>query len=193
MVFPELLDVTRLWVKGDSFTLENLFGGDSSLADQFKGASVAIARLAPQDYHRWHFPVSGHLLTSHPIDGALMTVNPIAINRNINVFTQNKREIYTLQSPDFGLVGIVSVGATMVGSIQTLVQPPVQVSKGQVHGYFQFGGSTVIFLFQAGKIAFDADLIQHSMNGIETLVRVNTRMGVTAELHKQKREEDKKI
>ncbi len=187
------MDVTRIWVKGDSFTLENLFGGDSVLADEFKGASVAIARLAPQDYHRWHFPVGGELLTSKAIDGALMTVNPIAVNRNINVFTQNKREIYTLQSSAFGLVGIVSVGATMVGSIQTLVQPPAQVSKGQVHGFFQFGGSTVIFLFKSGTIVFDSDLVQHSMNGIETLVRVNTRMGVTTDLHKQKREEDKKI
>lgn len=54
---------------------------------------MVIARLAPQDYHRWHMPVSGVLASKTPIAGALYTVNPIAINKNVNVYTQNKREV----------------------------------------------------------------------------------------------------
>jgi phosphatidylserine decarboxylase len=29
----------------------------ADVSSQFIGGSMMIARLAPQDYHRWHFPV----------------------------------------------------------------------------------------------------------------------------------------
>ena len=52
-----------------------------------------------------------------------------------------------------------------------------QVQKGHVHGYFAFGGSTVILLFERDRIKFDDDLLQNTSKRTETLVRVNTRLG----------------
>jgi phosphatidylserine decarboxylase len=46
-----------------------------------------------QDYHRWHTPVTGRELRREAIDGALYTVNPVAIRQQVNVYTENKRVV----------------------------------------------------------------------------------------------------
>lgn len=136
---------------------------------------LLLARSLPS-LHR-HFPVSGKLVKGYKIDGALFTVNPLAINQNVNVYTENKREVFFIESPDFGTVCLVAVGATCVGSITTTVAAPADVTKGSVHGWFSFGGSTVMAFFQPGAIEFDQDLIANTRRPLETLVSVNTRIG----------------
>jgi len=59
---------------------------DEKLAQVFQGGSMAVFRLAPQDYHRFHFSVSGTLLSATPVPGHLYTVNPIAVNAT-DIFT----------------------------------------------------------------------------------------------------------
>ncbi len=178
-VFPRISDATSIWIKGDKFTIDGVLGPHGSAeASKLVGGPMAIFRLAPQDYHRWHIPVTGQMLRSYAIDGALFTVNPLAINKNVNVYTENKREVYVIDSPEFGTVVLVAVGATCVGSITTLLQPPCAVTKGDVHGYFSFGGSTVLAFFEPRAIEFDKDLITNTNLPIETLVQVNSRIGV---------------
>jgi phosphatidylserine decarboxylase len=67
--FPTVDLATKYWIKGYGFTLERLLG-DADLASQFEGGSLVIARLAPQDYHRWHAPVSGTVRGVKEIPGA---------------------------------------------------------------------------------------------------------------------------
>ncbi len=180
MVFKDLIEATQLWIKGDQFTMANVLGPSKAhLADRYQGGSMVIARLSPQDYHRWHIPVNSTLGDRVPIPGALFTVNPIAINKNVNVYTKNKREIIELESDEFGKVLIVPVGAVMVGSITILKQKGEKVAKGDPHGYFQFGGSTVLLFFEPNTIQFDPDLLYFSSQRIETLLRVNTRIGTS--------------
>jgi hypothetical protein len=85
---------------------------------------------------------------SADVNGALFTVNPIAIRQDINVYTENKRVVSEIHTPSFGTVVLVAVGATIVGSIHHLVEPGSNVTKGDQHGYFAFGGSTILVLFQ---------------------------------------------
>jgi len=77
--FPNIDLATKYWIKGHGFTLATLLQNES-LADEFDGGSIAIARLAPQDYHRWHSPVDGVVESIVEIPGAYYTVNPQAIN-----------------------------------------------------------------------------------------------------------------
>jgi phosphatidylserine decarboxylase len=42
-------------IKGREFNLLNLLGSEQ-LATQFEGGSLAVFRLAPADYHRFHCP-----------------------------------------------------------------------------------------------------------------------------------------
>jgi phosphatidylserine decarboxylase len=50
------------------------------------------------------------------------------------------------------------------------------VAKGDEKGYFAFGGSSVALLFEKGRIEFDADLLENTVNGFETYARVGERM-----------------
>ena len=71
--FPTIDMATKYWVKGYGFSLEKLLGS-AELANVFDGGSMVIARLAPQDYHRWHAPVSGVVEKITDIPGAYYTV-----------------------------------------------------------------------------------------------------------------------
>ena len=103
--------------------------------------------------------MSGTVRSITPISGKLYTVNPIAVNSPmVNVFTSNKRVVVLLDTPAFGLVAFVAIGATLVGSIVFTVKEGSSVQKGDELGYFAFGGSTCVTLIQAGQLQLDADL-----------------------------------
>ena len=72
--------------------------------------------LQLQDYHRFHFLTGATLTSITNVPGRLYTVNPIAINSPfVNVLTQNKRAICIYDTPEYGPVAFVVIGATMVG------------------------------------------------------------------------------
>ena len=121
-VFPTLAEAQTFWVKGTSFSISSLVR-DDALAQEFEKCSLVIARLAPQDYHRFHSPVTGTVGEFKMIDGTYFTVNPIAINQKIDVYGKNKRLVTSIETKEFGKVLFVAVGATMVGSINMTVQP----------------------------------------------------------------------
>lgn len=89
--FPTIDQATKYWIKGFGFSLGKLLG-DDGLAQQFDGGSMVIARLAPQDYHRWHSPIDGTVKSISNIAGTYYTVNPQAINEagTMDVFCENR-------------------------------------------------------------------------------------------------------
>ncbi|KAI5083998.1 hypothetical protein GOP47_0000167 [Adiantum capillus-veneris] len=148
MVYKSVDEAKRFWIKGRKFSVKGLLG-DEVLANDFEGGSLAIFRLAPQDYHRFHMPVNGEIGKNIMIPGHLYTVNPIAVNsKYCDVFTDNKRVVNVIISKEFGKVAFVAIGATMVGSINFTKNEKDRVKKGDEFGYFSFGGSTVICVFQ---------------------------------------------
>jgi phosphatidylserine decarboxylase len=146
---------------------------------------MVIARLAPQDYHRWHAPVSGTVRGITDIPGAYYTVNPQAINEpgTLDVFCENKRSVMTLERSSTGApIAIVAVGAMLVGSIKYVHgvdASGTQVKRGQCLGAFYYGGSTVIVLYPPGEVVLDQDLVENSTtHKIETYMKVGWRTGV---------------
>ena len=138
---------------------------------------VAVIRLAPVDYHRFHFPCD--CTTPEPlrtVPGKYHSVNPIALVRHPDVYADNERQIVKCRAA-FGDFWLVDVGAFGVG---TIVQTYDGVShrKGDEKGYFKFGGSTVIFIASAGAVTFDAYLVANASAGLETKVRCGERIGV---------------
>ncbi len=76
MAFETVSDATRLWIKGREFTVARLLGDVyKAEADKYTGGALAIFRLAPQDYHRFHSPVDGTIGPMTYIDGEYYTVN----------------------------------------------------------------------------------------------------------------------
>jgi phosphatidylserine decarboxylase len=186
LVFESVAAATCLWIKGRAFTLNALLQRESLVSELCSGttgemeAAVAVCRLAPQDYHRNHFPVDGVVVDSWEVKGTYYTVNPMAVREDVDVFTANKRVVTWLKSPRFGTVAIVAVGATMVGSVQLVCWPGASVWKGAEHSFFAFGGSTVILVFTRDAIRFDADLAENSKKMLETKVRMGESIGIAA-------------
>lgn len=177
--YQTINDATTIWIKGENFTLQSLLK-DDNMAKYYSEGSIAICRLAPQDYHRFHAPVDGTLNLSYHIPGAYITVNPMAVRGPIDVYTENVRHVCHFHNTPFGTVTLVAVGAMMVGSICITAQIGQDVKRGDEVGYFAFGGSTLIALFAKGSISFDEDLLTNSKVPIETLVRVGNSLGTAA-------------
>lgn len=176
LAFPNVDEAEGFYVKGSKFTMRELLG-DDELGDKFAGGSMLISRLCPVDYHRFHFPVNGQPTVPKLINGYLYSVNPIALRKNINYLVENKRMLTLIDSPEFGDVAMLEVGATNVGSIvQTFVEERV-LPKGEEKGLFKFGGSCVITLFERGRIKFENDLVEQSSMQIETYARMGDVLG----------------
>lgn len=76
MAFETVSDATRLWIKGREFTVARLLGDAyKGQAERYEGGALAIFRLAPQDYHRFHVPVDGTIGPMTYISGEYYTVN----------------------------------------------------------------------------------------------------------------------
>lgn len=165
--------------KGHNYTVEALLAGQYQLADKFRGGDFITTYLSPSDYHRVHMPCDGLLTEMIYVPGDLFSVNPLTAANVPNLFARNERLICVFDTP-FGTMVQILVGATIVGSIDTVwsgcVNPqregvikrwtyPAQgeegtifLQKGEEMGLFKLG-STVINLFEPNKIRFNASLI----------------------------------
>ncbi|MCP5509539.1 MAG: phosphatidylserine decarboxylase [Chlamydiales bacterium] len=182
LVFPDLSLADGIWVKGKFFNLRELLQ-NQALAEKYSDGCLVIARLCPVDYHRFHFPFACKAGTPHLINGPLYSVSPIALKRNINILHENKRVITELKSDEFGAVQCIEVGATNVGSIVQTYTENSMVEKGAEKGYFEFGGSCMLLLFEKGRIQFADDLLKYSAEKIEVRGFMGQKMGCKTALH----------
>jgi len=174
LAYPNIQN-TDFIVKGYRFDVYS-FLEDSALAREYLDGSLLVVRLAPNDYHRFHFPVGGMVSPIVRISGDYYSVNPIALHKMAEIFCLNKREFVIISNQQFGDVIMAEVGATMVGSIVQTYKGDI-VAKGEEKGYFKFGGSTVVLLFEKNKIHIDTDLLDNTLKGLETTVKVGERIG----------------
>ena len=175
--FPNIDEIDGFFVKGQSFDLDALIA-DSSLSEQFKGGSLILSRLCPVDYHRYHFPVSGTPSDTRLINGPLFSVSPIALARNLSYLWENKRTITRIETVDMGPVLMMEIGATCVGSIFQTYKSNTPTKIGTEKGYFAFGGSSTITIFEPNKVTLTKDLLENSGKQIETYARMGDAMAM---------------
>ena len=101
----------------------------------------------------------------------------MALREKAEIFWLNKREYCVIKNPVFGNVVMIEVGATMVGSMIQTYQG-TNVKKGEEKGYFKFGGSTVVLLFEKDKITIDEDLLNNTSKGLETTIKMGEQIAV---------------
>lgn len=163
--------------KGHHYSSEALLGGDRPLAARFSNGHFATIYLSPRDYHRIHLPLAGTLRAMIYVPGELFSVNPLTVAHVPGLFARNER-LVTLWDTAVGPMALVLVGATIVGSMETVwagtITPPrgsapfhwhypasgpqaIQLPRGGEMGRFKLG-STVILLFGADAIRFAAGL-----------------------------------
>lgn len=178
VVYQTVALAQKFWIKGDEFSIHSLLHvpPNSAQAKQYEGASLAIFRLAPADYHRFHSPIDGEIgdvthipgqyyTGTHPISilhacilefTRVMAVNPQAVNeKDFDVFTRNTRSVLYITHAKTGhRVAFVAIGALLVGSIRFTngAKKGSKIKRGEELGYFAYGGSTVVCVFPKGVI-----------------------------------------
>ena len=170
--FGDIDDHQIFQAKGHSFTTAQLVGGDKELAAHFQHGHFSNLYLSPKDYHRIHMPCDGRLTRMIYVPGALFSVNPTTARGIPGLFARNERVVCVFESEEHGPFVMALVGATIVGSMETVwhgvVNPPrapnicewryddqqVVLAKGEEMGRFLLG-STVVMLFKQGTIKFN--------------------------------------
>ena len=177
MAFSEINRLDTFFAKGQEFSLKE-FLKDQSLGSRYAGGTLLIIRLAPADYHRFHFPADGRITKSTRIDGSYYSVSPYAVKKRMEIYWENTREYSVLSTVNAGDILLCEVGATMVGSIVQTYEPDTDVKKGEEKGWFAFGGSTIIVLLEKDKVRVDGDILENTKKGYETSIRMGERLAV---------------
>ena len=171
VVFNTISNATQVWVKGREFSVQRLLGNAyPEDVERFQNGALGIFRLAPQDYHRFHIPVDGVMDKPKLIEGEYYTVNPMAIRSALDVYGENVRYVVPINSEAHGRVMVICVGAMMVGSTVITRKPGEHVHRAEELGYFKFGGSTILLLFEPGRMVWDDDIVANANGAVETLV-----------------------
>ncbi len=148
---------------------------EKSAPEDFEDGAFLTIYLSPKDYHRFHMPVSGALLSTCYVPGKLFSVNDVTAKNLDNLYARNERYILNF-SGAHGRFAMVAVGAMIVAGIETVwsgtvassrlapenckYQYPekrIHLDKGEEVGRFKFG-STVILLFPKDAISWEGKL-----------------------------------
>ena len=93
------------------------------------------------------------------------------------LYAKNHRVITRYRTEQFGTAMLVEVGAMFIGSVVRQAPLGEPVRRGDVKGWFCFGGSSVLLFFEPGRVRPDADLLAQTAAGIETAVDVGEKIG----------------
>lgn len=163
---------TLVQAKGRLYTLAE-FLVDPEDTKAYEGGTYATLYLAPYNYHRIHTPLAGRITGFSHIPGHLWPVNAKGVAEIDRLFAVNERLITHLET-QAGRVAVAKVGATCVGRIRATYDDlitnngpaeyrrvrydaPIDIGRGDECGVFEMG-STVILLFQKGRLALEAGL-----------------------------------
>lgn len=147
-------------IKGRTYALAALLASEEDARTFARGVHATLY-LSPSMYHRVHSPVDGVIRAWRYVPGRLFPVNSLAVRHVEGLFAVNERVSILIDTPEFGAVAVIMVGATNVGrmslSFASLVtnagQPgamtvpaaPIPIARGQELGAFNLG-STVVLL-----------------------------------------------
>lgn len=170
----EIVDPNGVPVK--SMTIKNISKllGESAYKDAFRNGTFTHSFLNVNDYHRYHFPMGGTIKEAKIIQG----INPTG-GRSFWDSTQKRvafdpspvgwqtletRGCVILETEKYGLVALLPIGMAAVGSVnfEDNVKAGTKVKKGDMLGYFLFGGSDFIMVFQ-DKVKYTIDAPKEGM------------------------------
>ena len=174
--FPKASAIESVFLKGQKFDLPALLGSPD-LAAKYRDGSLILSRLCPVDYHRFHFPCQGTPGETRVLNGPLFSVSPLALRQSLSYLWQNKRTLTELQTPSLGTVLCLEIGATCVGSIRQTFTPGTEILKGAEKGYFAFGGSSTLLLFEPGALTLTDDLVAAGHEACELYAKMGTPAG----------------
>ena len=170
----QISEDTVIPVKQSQFSVSSLLCNEE-LAREFYGGLCLVFRLCVDNYHRYCYAESGKKGPNIFIPGVLHTVRPVALQAR-PIFVQNCREYTVIESPVFGKLIQMEVGAMLVGKIVNLQGEGV-AERGKEKGFFEYGGSTIILLLKKNAAQINEPIISNSQSGKETSVLMGECIG----------------
>jgi phosphatidylserine decarboxylase precursor len=150
-------------VKSAKWAIADLLA-DSPYADEFRGGTYAHSFLYVDDYHRYHVPVSGIVREVRNISGRVyldVQKNEDGtfdiIDGDTYQFNQ-ERGLIVIDSPEVGLVAVLPIGMAYVSSVNLTPEVGAELRKGDEFGFFLFGGSDIVMVFQKDAVELDAEV-----------------------------------
>jgi phosphatidylserine decarboxylase len=163
-----------LFLKEKLFSFEELLGRRHWLKP-FSSGDFAVFRLTPDKYHYTHCPVSGIVRDFYEIEGRMNSCNPAVVMRVSKTFSKNKRVVTIIDTDveggsGVGLVAMIEIVALMVGNIRQAYSPReylypreivkgMKLERGRPKALFMPGSSTVVLMFEEGRIGFHEDIL----------------------------------
>ena len=150
-------------IKAANFTsIPQLIGPNSAYGNAFAGGILTHTFLDVNDYHRYHFPVSGTVVEVNKIKGNNAAGGVTIWNKDFKKYVLidnvpgwqmiETRDCVIVDTEEYGLVAILPIGMSQICScnFEDSVKVGAKVKKGNPMGYFLFGGSDIVMLFQKG-------------------------------------------
>jgi len=184
-ILTSITTETLLPVKTRNIDVKSLLG-NSQFAEKFNRGTAISCVLMPNNYHRFHSPVTGSLVESRLVEGFYFGIsngatwfnkgNTGAGDMEFSTFEDFQRAYYVYNT-SHGFVAQVSVGLAEISSVNPFVRPsdnrstwvgiegsseyegPLPVTKGDQVGYFKYGGSLNILFFEPGVFSSIAVLM----------------------------------
>lgn len=148
-------------IKSKTFnSVSDLIGEGSAYADAFAGGVLTHTFLDVYDYHRYHFPVSGtvrevRMIPQDDAVGGAVIWDAETEKYQLHADTPGWQMIETracviVETENSGLVALLPIGMSQVSSVNIAdtVKVGETVTKGDELGWFLFGGSDYVMIFQ---------------------------------------------
>jgi phosphatidylserine decarboxylase precursor len=161
---------SNIRVKGVNWAIAELLDG-SPYREAFEGGIYTHSFLYIDDYHRYHVPVAGTVKEVRNISGRVYmdvfreedgTLN--VVDGDTYQFNQ-ERGLVVIDSPQVGLVAVLPIGMAYVSSVNLTTEVGAELRKGDPFGYFMFGGSDIVMVFQDRKLLLDAEVGKKYLQG----------------------------
>jgi phosphatidylserine decarboxylase len=88
-----------------------------------------------------------------------VAVHSSSIRSPVDIFSENQRSVVMIDGL-FGPVAMICFGSMFIGSVNITCNVGDSVSRLHELGFFAFGGSTIVLVFQDSVISFSEDLIE---------------------------------
>lgn len=141
--------------------ISQLIGNDSQYKDAFAGGTLTHTFLDVNCYHRYHSPVDGVLKELRIVPGVsagggyTLWDNESKLYYYVNDLgfqMVETRACAIIETEKYGLVAMLPVGMSQICSVNWMPSLHIgqQLKRGDEMGFFQFGGSDIVMIFQKG-------------------------------------------
>lgn len=147
-------------VKGLTYSINELLAG-SAYQNKFKEGIFTHSFLSIADYHRYHLPVGGVIREIRQIPGGTWVNESVKEDGSLENIDdvgfqfRHTRACVIIESV-IGFVAIIPVGMGHISSTVITAEPGIMLRKGEEFGFFGFGGSDIIMLFEARRVEITA-------------------------------------